>query len=248
MIARRHLLVALALAGVSLGPDLAVANASQGLPTEQVTVLATPKHHHAVRPEVVGAPRKPAASRRIHSSHAKPRRRVHHSRTSFVHAVANAANDPGVTIANFAFSPGTTTVHVGDTVTWTNEDSAPHTATAKDGSFDTGILTKGRSASHTFTQPGTFTYYCSVHPYMHGTVVVLAAAASAQSSTSPTSTTPPTSASPTAASSSQPAAASSGASQASSAPTLPNTGMSVLVAAALGLLLLGGGLRLRRSY
>ena len=95
-----------------------------------------------------------------------------------VHAAAASS----VTIKNFAFNPGQVTVHVGDTVTWSNSDSAPHTATASNGSFDTGIINKGSSASHTFTSAGTISYICSVHPNMHGTVVVAAASGSASGS------------------------------------------------------------------
>ncbi len=159
--------------------------------------------------------------------------------------VAHAAADPGVAIVNFTFSPATTTVHVGDTITWSNSDSAPHTATAKDGSFDTGILMKGQSASHTFTHAGTFAYICSVHPYMHGTVVVLASAtgASTSASSSPPSSSAPASTNSTAAKS---PSTSSGATQASTAPALPLTGMNVLDGAATGLLLLGLGVALRK--
>jgi plastocyanin len=57
-------------------------------------------------------------------------------------------------------------------VTWTNQDFAPHTATADDGSFDTGRLDQGETGSVTFDQPGTYTYTCTFHPNMKGTVVV----------------------------------------------------------------------------
>jgi plastocyanin len=87
--------------------------------------------------------------------------------------IAHVAGDPGDTISDFKFAPATITIHVGDTITWTNNGPTDHTATAKDGSFDTGTLKKGQSASHTFTSAGTFAYICSLHPFMHGTVVVL---------------------------------------------------------------------------
>lgn len=77
-----------------------------------------------------------------------------------------------VTIQNFAFSPATLTVKVGDKVTWTNKDSAGHSATADDGSFDTGVLAQGQSGSITFSKAGTYTYHCSVHPMMKGTIIV----------------------------------------------------------------------------
>jgi LPXTG-motif cell wall-anchored protein len=89
---------------------------------------------------------------------------------------ATAAADTGVTIRDFEFAPGAVTVDVGDTVTWTNEGPTPHSATADDGSFDTGIYDAGQSRSHTFDQAGTFAYFCTPHPNMRGTVTVRAAA------------------------------------------------------------------------
>jgi plastocyanin len=77
-----------------------------------------------------------------------------------------------IKIASFAFDPSSVTVKVGATVKWTNEDSASHTITADDGSWDSGSLGKGKSFSQVFTQAGTFTYHCTIHPSMKGTVVV----------------------------------------------------------------------------
>jgi plastocyanin len=77
-----------------------------------------------------------------------------------------------VTIQSFAFSPATITVKVGDSVTWTNQDSVGHSATADDNSFDTGVFSQGQSKSITFSKAGTFTYHCSVHPNMKAKVVV----------------------------------------------------------------------------
>ncbi len=77
-----------------------------------------------------------------------------------------------VQIANFAFSPARLTIKAGDSVTWTNQDSVGHSATADDGSFDTGILAQGSSGTITFSKAGTFTYHCKVHPMMHGTIIV----------------------------------------------------------------------------
>jgi plastocyanin len=84
-----------------------------------------------------------------------------------------------VSIASFSFAPGTITVGVGDTVTWSNSDSANHTATANDGSFDTGTIGNGSSKSVTFATAGTFAYHCSIHSAMTGKVVVAADAATA---------------------------------------------------------------------
>src|SRR6266567_1000220 len=68
-----------------------------------------------------------------------------------------------VDIANFAYSPATIKIKVGDTVTWTNKDSVGHSATADDGTWDTGVLPQGKSGSEKFTKAGNFTYHCSVH-------------------------------------------------------------------------------------
>lgn len=83
-----------------------------------------------------------------------------------------AASEAAVTIQDFAFDAPTLEIAAGTTVTWTNNDSAPHTATADDGSFDTGSIESGASASVTFDTPGTYTYICSFHPNMTGTIVV----------------------------------------------------------------------------
>lgn len=86
--------------------------------------------------------------------------------------VATTAASQTVSIRDFAFDPRTTTIEVGDEVTWVNRDPTEHTATARNGSFDTGLLGQGRRASHRFTTPGTFSYYCRPHPNMKATVVV----------------------------------------------------------------------------
>ena len=80
-----------------------------------------------------------------------------------------------VNVQNFAFDPPNITVAPGTTVTWVNNDQAPHTVTATDpaGAFDSGTLQPGQSFSFTFTQPGTtYAYYCAIHPSMTGTVTV----------------------------------------------------------------------------
>jgi plastocyanin len=77
-----------------------------------------------------------------------------------------------VTIDNFAFAPATLTIKAGSTVTWTNRDEEPHTVASNDGSFHSPGMGTGATYSHTFTTPGKFDYVCSIHPMMHGTVVV----------------------------------------------------------------------------
>jgi LPXTG-motif cell wall-anchored protein len=87
---------------------------------------------------------------------------------------AKAAASGSVAIADFQFAPGQITINQGDTVTWTNNGPTPHSATAPDGSFDTGIFPAGQSRSHTFNDAGTFSYICTPHPQMQGTIVVQA--------------------------------------------------------------------------
>jgi plastocyanin len=77
-----------------------------------------------------------------------------------------------ITIDGFAFAPATLTVSAGTSVTWTNRDEEPHTVVAGDGSFHSPGMGTGATFSHTFSTAGTFDYVCSIHPMMHGTVVV----------------------------------------------------------------------------
>ncbi len=71
-----------------------------------------------------------------------------------------------VAMRGSVFAPGNLQVPVGATVTWTNFDAVPHTASAKDGSWDTGIFNGGESKSITFDKAGDYEYYCKVHPAM----------------------------------------------------------------------------------
>lgn len=82
------------------------------------------------------------------------------------------AQSASVAIQNFSFVPPTMMVPVGATVTWTNMDSVGHTTTSDTGVWNSGALNPGASFQHTFNTPGTYTYHCMIHPYMHGTLVV----------------------------------------------------------------------------
>ena len=76
-------------------------------------------------------------------------------------------------ISNFKFSPASVTVKSGAGVAVTNQDSTAHTATADDGhSFDTGDLAQGASQTISVSKPGSYAYHCSIHPFMHGKIVV----------------------------------------------------------------------------
>lgn len=77
-----------------------------------------------------------------------------------------------VHIKNFAFVPAKLTVPAGSTVRFVNDDTEAHTVTANDKSFDSAGLDAGEAWSHRFATVGTFAYFCAVHPYMHGTIVV----------------------------------------------------------------------------
>lgn len=92
--------------------------------------------------------------------------------------VSTPANEnPGaktvdVEMKEFKFLPVEITIKAGDTVRWTNNDRAPHDATAKDKSWKTALLRTGNSATVTFDTPGTYEYYCSIHPGMKAKVIV----------------------------------------------------------------------------
>jgi amicyanin len=79
-----------------------------------------------------------------------------------------------VHIKNFAFSPATITVKAGSTVVWTNDDAIQHDVTFDGGGITSSVLNHSDTFSHTFPTAGTYHYICSIHPFMHGTVVVTA--------------------------------------------------------------------------
>jgi plastocyanin len=150
-----------------------------------------------------------------------------------------AAAAGGVTIKDFEFGPKTLTVNAGDTVTWTNQGPTGHSTTAKNGSWNSGVLAQGKSFSHKFTQPGTYQYFCEPHPFMTATIVVKGAASSSPSAgsgssgSSGSSSTTPTPAAPAAAT--------------TNPNDLPNTGGNPFPWVALGVsfLVFGAALRWR---
>ena len=85
-------------------------------------------------------------------------------------APQGSANVKTITIANFAFSPSTITVKAGDTVTWENNDSAPHQIASD--SFNSDALAKGATFQHKFDTKGTYPYHCAIHPSMTGEIIV----------------------------------------------------------------------------
>jgi plastocyanin len=85
----------------------------------------------------------------------------------------NATNQVEVKIDNFSFGPMTLKVATGTTVTWTNNDDVPHTVVSEDKTtFRSKALDTGEKFSYTFSKPGTYPYFCSVHPKMTAEVVV----------------------------------------------------------------------------
>ena len=91
-----------------------------------------------------------------------------------LYPVTALASDAQATIDNFTFSPPVLTISVGTKVTWTNRDDIPHTVTDADHpkEIKSSPLDTGDAYSRMFTAPGTYHYFCSLHPHMQGTVVV----------------------------------------------------------------------------
>ena len=81
-------------------------------------------------------------------------------------------NQNQVVIENFAFSPATLTVKSGTKVTWVNRDDVPHTATENDKRFNSGTLDTDGEFSFTFNTPGTYKYFCALHPRMTAQIIV----------------------------------------------------------------------------
>ncbi|HEX4604001.1 MAG TPA: cupredoxin family copper-binding protein [Candidatus Angelobacter sp.] len=77
-----------------------------------------------------------------------------------------------IKIDNFVFSPNTVTIPAGSTVHWTNHDDIPHNVVSDDKSFKSKVMDTDESFSYTFAKPGTYNYFCSIHPKMTGKIVV----------------------------------------------------------------------------
>lgn len=159
------------------------------------------------------------------------------------------ARQGGVTVSmvDYAFEPSAIEITVGGSVTWVNNGpDEPHTATAGDGSFDTGELAVGASSTVSFDQAGSFSYLCSLHPGMTGTVAVLAAADNAprDDGTGADGTTTDPGVAPTE------AAAVASPTAAGTANSLPATGSEtgLLAAAGLALVACGAQLLLAQRY
>jgi plastocyanin len=110
---------------------------------------------------------------------------------------AELATSGAVTIGDRVFIPPTIAIATGGTVEWTNTDSDSHTATSADGAFDSGVLATGATFAHTFDTPGSYPFFCAIHPEMQGTISVAdpAGAPSPGATTSPAAASLPPSAS-----------------------------------------------------
>ena len=94
--------------------------------------------------------------------------------TSATQTTPTTASGTMISIQNYDYSPNTLTISVGTTVTWKNLDNVPHTVADMNNprSFGSKLLTNGTTYSYTFTQAGTFQYFCTMHPFMTGTIIV----------------------------------------------------------------------------
>jgi plastocyanin len=225
------LLAALVLPGSLLAQESAAPAETETAPAEPPPAEPAPAAQPAPPPADPAAEPAPAPP--------EPQALADERRERKAEPVAFAAASGSVTIVDFSFSPGTITINQGDTVTWNNSGPTPHSATAPNGAFDTGIFPAGESRSHTFTEAGTYSYICTPHPNMRGTVVV-------QASQSGGGETPGSGAG---ASGSADADATGDAADAAGGPALPNSGLDAGALLALGalLLLLGGAMRRRAT-
>ena len=87
-------------------------------------------------------------------------------------ADAAPSRETRVSISQFTFRPAVVSVARGDRVTWVNEDAEEHTVTATDRSYTSAGLEPAETFSHPFTAPGTYEYFCALHPHMTATIVV----------------------------------------------------------------------------
>lgn len=210
-------------------PATAPAEEALAAPTAPAPEEPAPEQPPGPSEQPTAAPEQPAAAPAPPEEPARRRK----DRTS-----ARAAANGSVTIADFAFTPAQITIDEGDTVTWTNKGPTAHSATAPDGSFDTGIFPAGQSRSHTFNDAGTFSYICTPHPNMHGTIVVRASQSGGD--------TPDSSAGKSGGTGGSSDAGGAEAAQGDAGPSLPNTGTDAGAMLVLGALMLLLGVAVHR--
>jgi plastocyanin len=237
----------LVLAAICAVPAISAAQDTGTTATTTTTTATTPAEPAPVDPGASESPAPPASGGPGAGTPTEPRDQSGTASTPIGDrspatgppgggAKAKKAASASVNAGDFFFSSASVTIAVGDTVTWHNSGQAPHNATGNNGTFSTGTIDPGSSASHTFNSAGTFSYICTIHPNMTGTVRVLSSssggggggASSSGSGTSESSAV----ASPDAAGTST---------------TLPMTGMAVGALALVGAALLASGLIVRRA-
>jgi plastocyanin len=224
------------------GEDATAEDQAEAPPTDQdpgVPPQSPPAEQPAAQPAPAAEPA-PAPPAPVQEAAASPQADAPAEQGAEERPVARAAAPGSVTIKDFSFSPASITVNVGEAVTWTNSGPTAHSATANDGSFDTGVFPKGQSRSHTFQEAGTFSYICTPHPQMKGTVRVLAASSGGGDGGSGGGAGD--SKGGTASGSSD----TSGSADSGSGAALPNSGADAGALALLGLLLIALGAATRR--
>jgi plastocyanin len=158
----------------------------------------------------------------------------------------SAASSQAVSIKDFSFGPRSVTVNVGDTVTWHNTGKQGHSATAKDGSFDTGVLATGTTGSATFRKAGTFSYFCKPHPFMTATVSVVATSGGGGGGGTTQGVTGSTG-NGTASPGSGAGSGSSGSTASPGGGSLPRTGLAIGSFLMVGVAMIAAGVALRRQ-
>ncbi len=209
-------------------------------PAEPAEAAPAPAEPAPAEPAPAPAEPAPAPAEQVSAAPADPAEPSRKRRAKKKPAAVAAATK-NVTIADFQFTPASITVQEGDTVTWTNDGPTAHSATASDGGFDTGIFSAGGSRSETFDEAGTFSYICTPHPNMTGTIVVEASSSGGSGSGSGSGDSGSTDTGSTDTGSTD-----SGTGSSSSGSSLPATGADVLVLALLGLFMLALGFALQR--
>jgi plastocyanin len=151
-------------------------------------------------------------------------------------AKASAAT---VSVGDNFFSPESVSIFAGESITWRNDGQAQHSATANDGSFDTGVFGPGSSRSESFSSPGTFSYYCVVHGLSQSGTVTVASASGGDGGGGGGN-------SGSAGADTSEAGAVASPSAAGSSTSLPSTGLAAIGLALLGLMLLASGIGIGR--
>ena len=169
---QKNLVLSLALAGTLLlsgcgGSGVSQNNPSGTIPNPTPTPIATPMPAPRPTPVTTPTPIPATTPRPMPIIIPTPAPVVTPAPAPLTTPVVKSS---AVNIQNFAFSPAVLTVKKGTTVTWTNNDSAPHQL--KSATFNSGRLSQGESFSFTFNDAGTFDYSCSIHPSMQGQIIV----------------------------------------------------------------------------